>query len=302
MSTLTSIPMLDPKRFLVLQDRYKQELMGDQRLEEASEVAAHRQMLLENKTVDPDWAVPQVKAMSRKLNRLTRRIRQPFGATPRSADLDEDDTADDFEAGPVQAMVKHFLKPTSATMKQTPANKPVRKRLRHSPVVTPSPRRPPKPATPLTGFELLHYGDYEDTPEAVIDRSYRWLFPHGESPVGARRASPQYALASPPPVSRKSTSPLPRTPILTRPFPRDVLTAPPADYPFVVRSRQPPQQVAKGTKRKNAPPPGVEFGTKGPKVIGVDKRALLVQRAKKKAKREAPKETTKVLKNWLKFK
>ena len=85
--------------------------MGDQRLEEAAKVAARRQLLLENKQVHPNWALPQVKAMSRKLNRLTQRIRQPFGATPRTEDLDEEDTADDFAAGPVQAMVKRFLKP-----------------------------------------------------------------------------------------------------------------------------------------------------------------------------------------------
>ena len=87
MSTLTSIPISDPKRFLALQQRYQQELMGDQRLDEAAKVAARRQLLLENNKVDPNWALPQVKAMSRKLDRLTRRIRQPFGAgTPTEVD------------------------------------------------------------------------------------------------------------------------------------------------------------------------------------------------------------------------
>ena len=121
-------PVSDPKRFLALQERYKHELMGDQRLEEASKVAARRQLLLENKQVDPNWALPQVKAMSRKLNRLTRRIRQPFGAIPPSEEDDEDDMADDFAAGPVQAMVKRFLKPTKppTTIKKTPPNPPVR--------------------------------------------------------------------------------------------------------------------------------------------------------------------------------
>ena len=291
MSTLTSIPVSDPKRFLVLQDRYKHELMGDQRLEEASALAARRQMLLENKKVDPDWALPQIKAMGRKLNRLTQRIRQPYGAAPPRDDMDEEDTADDFAAGPVQAMVKRFLKPITATIKQppatikqTPANKPVRQtRLRHTPVVTPSPRRPKKPQTPLTGFELLDYDDYDDTPEAIIDRSYRRLLPHEESPIGARRASPQYALASPPPVRR---SPLPRTPILTRPFQSDVLTSPPADYPFVVRSGQTPQQVAKGSKRKNGPElPPVVFGGQGKKVIALDTSAPIVQRTRQAVKK-----------------
>ena len=83
-------------------------------------------------------------------------------------------------------MVKRFLKPSAAkpptTIKKTPANKPVRQpRVQHTPVVTPSPRRAPKPATPLTGFELLDYEDYEDTPEAIIDSTYKRLFPDAGS-------------------------------------------------------------------------------------------------------------------------
>lgn len=97
MSTLTSIPVSDPKRFLTLQDSYKQELMGDLRLEEASALAARRQMLLENGQVDPNWALPQVKAMSRKLHRLTKRIRQPFGSTPSSSEMFPQDTDDPAE-------------------------------------------------------------------------------------------------------------------------------------------------------------------------------------------------------------
>ena len=48
MSTLTSISISDPKRFLTLQDGYKQELMGDQRLEEASALAARRKCDIDN--------------------------------------------------------------------------------------------------------------------------------------------------------------------------------------------------------------------------------------------------------------
>ena len=163
MSTLTSIPVSDPKRFWALQDGYKQELMGDQRLE-ASALAARRQLLLENKQVDPDWALPQIKAMSRKLHRLTQRIRQPYGSASRimaEGDVDIEDTADDFAAGPVQALVKRLIqpstasKPAPASIKKTPANKPIRKSRLPTPVVTPTPRRPQKPALPLRGVELL---------------------------------------------------------------------------------------------------------------------------------------------------
>ena len=144
MCTLTSIPISDPKRFLTLQDVYKQELMGDQRLDEAAEVAARRQLLLENPHVDADWALPQVKAMTSKLNRLTQRIRQPFGTATSTRALDEEeDTADDFAAGPVQALAKRLMKPLSvmdpSPIKQTPANKPVRKRREQlTPKVTPT--------------------------------------------------------------------------------------------------------------------------------------------------------------------
>ena len=83
-------------------------------------------MLLENKQVDPHWALPQVKAMSRKLHRLTQCIRQPFGSTPSSEDMfppEMEDTADDFAAGPVQALVKHLIQSSPAAIK-TPPNRP----------------------------------------------------------------------------------------------------------------------------------------------------------------------------------
>ena len=260
MSTLTSIPISDPKRFLALQQRYQQELMGDQRLEEAAKVAARRQLLLENPKVDPNWALPQVKAMSRKLNRLTRRIRQPFGAAPPTEVDEEDDPADDFAAGPVQAMVKRFLKPDKppTAIKTTPPNPPVRRpRVQYTPVVTPSPRRRRPPATPITGFEQLNLDD--DSPETVIDRSYRRLFPDSLSPPGSRRASPQYALASPPSVRRQSPAHIPRTPILYEPFPTSgvsyprptrLLPDPSFDYPVVAQEAYALQEATKGIKRR----------------------------------------------------
>ena len=325
MSNLTSIPISDPKRFLALQDRYKHELMEDQHLDEASKVAARRQLLLENKHVNLDWALPQVKAMSRQLNRLTQRIRQPYGAAPPRDDVDEEDPADDFAAGPVQAMVKRFLKPAKppTTIKKTPPNRPVRQpRVQHTPAVTPSPRRRKPPQSPLTGFELLDYADYEDTPEAVIDRSYRRLFPHGESPIGTRRASPQYALESPPSVRRQSRSPLPRTPILTTPFYEQVLTEPPPNYPFVVGpSKQTPQETSRGTKRKiRTPIPSAvrqhvkrlsaskDTGSAiaqrtraGKKKVTHAVKKKATQTVKTKAKQTAADEGTKFLKNWLKY-
>ena len=273
MSTLTSIPISDPKRFLTLQQRYQQELMGDQRLEEASKVAARRQLLLENKQVDPNWALPQVKAMSRKLNRLTRRIRQPFGAAPPEEDEQEDDPADDFAAGPVQAMVKRFLKPDKppSAIKTTPPNPPVRQpRVQHTPVVTPSPRRRPPPATPLTGFEEI---DYEDTPEAVIEQTYSRLFPGRKTPIGTKRASPQYALESPPPVRRQSPA---RTPI----------SSPPRGSQAASSSRL-PVSVQQLVKRFSTSP--------------------IARRTRQGVKKKATQSVTdsakaKLLKSWLKFK
>ena len=322
MSTLTSIPISNPKRFLALQDQYKHELMSDQRLDEAAKVAARRQLLLENTKVDPYWAVPQVKAMGRRLNHLTKRIRQPYGATAPSTEEDEDDPADDFAAGPVQAMVKRFLKPSKppTTIKKTPPNPPVRRpRVQHTPVVTPSPRRPKPPASPLTGFELVKYGDYQETPEDRVNRIWNEtalsFSPTTSTPLSNRRASPQFALQSPPSVRR---SPLPRTPILYEPFPssgvsydRPALPAPTFDYPLVAQAEYDQQQAAKGVKRKRSSkrvPSEVRQHVKRLSNTPVARRTRQAvkkkakQTAKTKAKEAVASQGTKYLKSWLKFK
>ena len=327
MSTLTSIPISDPKRFLALQQRYQQELMGDQRLEEAAKVAARRQLLVENKKVDPNWALPQVKAMSRKLNRLTRRIRQPFGTAPPTEVDEEDDPADDFVAGPVQAMVKRFLKPDKppSAIKTTPLNPPVRRpRVQHTPVVTPSPRRPKPPVTPLTGFELINYGDYQKTPEERIDRIWKEtglsFSPTTSTPISSRRASPQYALASPPSVRRQSPAQLPRTPTATLPHPSRTVTAPPPNYPFVVgpsrQSLPPPsfdypvvaqeaydlQEAAKGAKRRKRKrvPSEVRQHVKRLSHTPIARRTR--KAVQKKAKEAVTTRGTQFFKHWLRFK
>lgn len=157
MSNLTSIPVSDPKRFLSLQDEYKQSLMGDMRLEEASNLAARRQMLLENTKVPANWALPQVKAMSRKLNRLTKRIRQPFGnagpvTTPNMFPADSDDPAEDFAAGPVQALVRRLVQPASAIKTPTP-KPPVKRRADQlTPQLTPSTRKAKRKAKQQLDF------------------------------------------------------------------------------------------------------------------------------------------------------
>ena len=322
MSTLTSIPVSNPKRFLALQDHYKHALMGDQRLEEAAKVAARRQLLLENKKVDPHWAVPQVKAMSRQLNRLTKRIRQPYGAVAPTEEEEEDDPADDFAAGPVQAMVKRFLKPSkpASTIKKTPPNPPVRRpRVQHTPVVTPSPRRTPPPGTPLTGFQLLGKKDYTETPAERRERLWD-EFGILLSPVTSNRgASPQWTLGTPPPVRR---SPLP-SPGVTHPWPSQRLTAPPPDYPYVfggpkkkpvlaeptfnypeVAQRaydqdQAPITVKTRRKRKRIPS-AVRQRVKRLSTTPIARRTR--KAVQKKAKAAAADEGTKYLKSWLKFK
>ena len=321
MSTLTSIPVSNPKRFLALQDQYKHELMSDQRLDEAAKVAARRQLLLENTKVDPYWAVPQVKAMGRRLNHLTKRIRQPYGATAPSTEEDEDDPADDFAAGPVQAMVKRFLKPSKppTTIKKTPPNPAVRKpRVQHTPVVTPSPRRPKPPASPLTGFELVKYGDYQETPEDRVNRIWNdtalSFSPTTSTPLSNRRASPQFALQSPPSVRR---SPLPRTPILYEPFPssgvsydRPALPAPTFDYPLVAQAEYEQEQANKGVGRKKRKrvPSEVRQHVKRLSHTPVARRTRQAvkkktkQAVKTKAKEAVASEGTKYLKSWLKFK
>ena len=111
----------------------------------------------------------------------------------------------------------------------------------------------------------------------------------------------------------QSRSPLPRTPILTRPFPGHTLTEPPPNYPFVVgSSRQTPQQTSRGTKRKTVTPTALPFGARATKALALDQRAVrrtkqvvkkrATQAAKKKARQTANKGVSKLVKSWLKFK
>jgi len=157
MSTLTSIPVNDPKRFLSLQEGYKQSLMEDMRLEESSEVAARRQMLMENPNVPPEWKLPQVKAMTGKLNKLTKRIRQPFGGVGTAHDPitleDMDENADDFAAGPVQALMKRIVKPAASPIKTPPNRPPLKRKADHlPPQITPSTRKAKKKAKQKLAF------------------------------------------------------------------------------------------------------------------------------------------------------
>lgn len=310
--------------------------MGDQRLDEAAEVVARRQLLLENKNVDPNWALPQVKVLSRKLNRLTKRIRQPFGAVTSNRDVDEDETADDFAAGPVQALVKRLVKPISAikveplTIKKTPPNKPVRKpRVQHTPVVTPTPRRakpPPSPVTGVTPFETA--AEEDDSPTTFIERRYRQLFTPGGTPRYAPPSSPGInPYRSPPRVQR--TSSLPPTPeVLGKaltptgaaraspqytlgtpgasypPWPsgEQVLTAPPLDYPYIVQ-RSAKRKRPTVVKRKVSPPVRQRPQRKRQKI---SKKTSAVGAAKqyvsKKAKQKASEEVAKLSSYWLRYK
>ena len=318
MSMLTSIPVSDPKRFLMLQQRYQQELMGDQRLEEAAKVAARRQLLLENTKVDPAWALPQVKAMGRKLHRLTRRIRQPFGTAPPTDADEEDDPADDFAAGPVQAMVKRFLKPAPSAIKTTPANPPVRKpRVQHTPVVTPSPRRPPPPGTPVTGFELLDYETPAERRERLWDDFGILLSPVTTTPGSKQGASPQWALGTPPLVQRKLPSPPPggffphgpqrvSTPPPGAPVfggPKQIVAQPTFNYPAVAERAYEQEHalntVKKQRKRKRIPT-AVRERVHRLSHTPIARRTRKAVR--KKAKEVAADKGTKYLKSWLKFK
>ena len=272
--------------------------------------------------MDPHWALPQVKAMGRKLNRLTRRIRQPFGAaTPTEVD-EEDDPADDFAAGPVQAMVKRFLKPS--TIKRTPPNPAVRRpRVQHTPVVTPSPRRPKPPGSPLTGLERLNLEGYQETPAERIQRIWDEAgilhSPLPGTPVSNRGASPQWALQSPPSVRRQSPAQLPRTPDFTLQRGPQRVGAPPPDYPYVTGPSRPLpdptfdypvvaqeaydfQETNKGARRKKRKRAPSEVRQRVKRLSNTPIARRTRKAVQKKVKEAAADKGTKFLKSWLKFK
>ena len=181
---LTSTEVKNSTEFLRLQDQYKGEIVEDKRLTKAAELAAKQHMILKNNQ-DDGMKEARLRGVHSQFQKWTQRVRQPFGPSGGSGTggtvLDEDD----FEAAPVQALVKQLIKTIKKPTKQeptqsmTPANRPNRKRRLPTPVVTPTPRRPKKPETPLSGFNPLNTFDEDDDepPEKFIERSYQRLFP-----------------------------------------------------------------------------------------------------------------------------
>lgn len=146
---LTSTEVKNSTEFLRLQDQYKGEIVEDKRLTKAAELAAKQHMILKNNQ-DDGMKEARLRGVHSQFQKWTQRVRQPFGPSGGSGTggtvLDEDD----FETGPVQALVKQLIKTIKKPTKQeptqsmTPANRPNRKRRLPTPVVTPTPRRPKK--------------------------------------------------------------------------------------------------------------------------------------------------------------
>ena len=118
---MVSTPVDNAPAFLQLRDKYKQELVEDNRLTKAADLAAKQHVLLASDVPDA-WKRPQLKAVGRQLRHWTKNVRQPFGAPVsgvRATGAPATSSGeDDFDAGPVQAWLTQLVK-TAQGIKQS---------------------------------------------------------------------------------------------------------------------------------------------------------------------------------------
>ena len=159
--------------------RYKAQAMADltqdTALDKAADLAAKRQLLLEDASIPDGWKKAQLKQLNRQVRTWSMKVREPF----RGYDSDVPQVGEDRAADPTKAMVHALLKnlktePETLPLK-TPANPIVPKpRLVLTPKPTPTPRRPKpkKPATPLSGItELPETGGTSQEFDRILTRS-----------------------------------------------------------------------------------------------------------------------------------
>ena len=106
---LTSTEVKNSTEFLRLQDQYKGEIVEDKRLTKAAELAAKQHMILKNNQ-DDSMKEARLRGVHSQFQKWTQRVRQPFGPSGGSGTGGTVQDEDDFEAGPVQALVKQLIK------------------------------------------------------------------------------------------------------------------------------------------------------------------------------------------------
>ena len=147
-----STPVDNAPAFLLLRDKYKQELVEDTRLTKAADLAAKQHVLLASDVPDASKG-PRLKAVGRQLRHWTKKVSQPFGApvsgvgaTGTSATSPGED---DFDAGPVQAWLTQFVKTEEGIKKGSSPGGPSRP-ARKPPV-------PPRPSLTPSAKKKLRF-------------------------------------------------------------------------------------------------------------------------------------------------
>ena len=175
---MVSTPVDNAPAFLQLRDKYKQELVQDNRMTKAADLAAKQHVLLASDTPDA-WKRPQLKAMGHRLRHWTKKVRQPFGA-PTSGVRATGATNpgdDDFQAGPVQAWFTQLVKATQGIKQGTRPGERRKPPATPKPSITLSAKKKLKFTTEVSSAELAQELPFSedagtgpwDTPSERVD-------------------------------------------------------------------------------------------------------------------------------------
>ena len=118
MGELTSTVVSDSPAFVRLKDKYKQELVEDERLNKAADLAARREVLLTSQEPGA-WKEPQLKAVGHELRQWVKCVRQPFGNLESPG---VNATTEDGGASPLNHMTAQLVK--NAASGQSPIKTP----------------------------------------------------------------------------------------------------------------------------------------------------------------------------------
>ena len=155
-----SLPVVSPQAFLAAKAQARAELQQDLTMDRAADLAAQRNILLQEDAIPPALKATQLKHLNRKVRHWTKKARQPFG-TGNTPEADNE-----MDAAPTQAMMSGLVNAIKQATTPGPPNSqvtpPPKKKRKPRVVATPLSKTPStrkakkkKPKTPLTGVKPL---------------------------------------------------------------------------------------------------------------------------------------------------
>ena len=145
MDGISSTPVENSVQFLRLRDKYKGDLLEDNRLTKAAGLAA-TQELLQDSPAPAAWKEPRLKSVNRQLRQRTKKVHQPGGT--RGIGRDDDD-ANNLAVDPMQQFMSNIAKTQKGIKRK--AKTPNVPQTPVTPAIKQSPKTPnsKKPNFPL---------------------------------------------------------------------------------------------------------------------------------------------------------